>query len=65
MTLLPVDSKLIGLDNIVLTPHVSSQTYESIWYTYRKGVDIVADFFAGKELGRGDMLNPDYIEHVK
>ncbi len=62
---LPVDSKLIGLDNIVLTPHVSSQTYESIWYTYRKGVDIVADFFAGKELGRGDLLNPDYIEHVK
>ena len=54
---LPVNSKLIGLDNIILTPHVSSQTYESIWNTYKKGVDIVADFFAGKELGKGDLLN--------
>lgn len=34
------DSKLIGLDNVILTPHVSSQTYESIWNTYKKGVDI-------------------------
>ena len=57
---LPVDSKLIGLDNIILTPHVSSQTYESIWATYKKGVDIVADFFAGKPLGSADLLNPDY-----
>jgi D-3-phosphoglycerate dehydrogenase len=57
---LPKDSRLIGLDNIILTPHVSSQTSESIWYTYKKGVDIVADFFAGKELDRGDLLNPDY-----
>lgn len=62
---LPADSKLIGLDNIILTPHVSSQTYESIWYTYKKGVDIVADFFAGKELGRGDLLNPDYKNHPR
>ncbi len=54
---LPVKSKLIELDNIILMPHVSSQTYESIWNTYKKGVDIVADFFAGKELGRGDLLN--------
>ena len=57
---LPADSKLIGLDNIILTPHVSSQTYESIWATYKKGVDIVADFFAGKTLDRSDLLNPDY-----
>ncbi len=54
---LPEDSKLIGLDNIILTPHVSSQTYESIWNTYKKGVDIVADFFEGKKLGYGDLLN--------
>lgn len=59
----PLDknSPLIGLDNIILTPHVSSQTYESLWATYKKGVDIVADFFAGKELDRGDLLNPDYV----
>ena len=62
---LPVDSKLIGLDNIILTPHVSSQTCESLWYTYQKAVDIMADFFAGKELGRGDLLNPDYRNFVR
>lgn len=62
---LPADSKLIGLDNIILTPHVSSQTYESIWATYKKGVDIVADFFVGKPLGRGDLLNPDYAQNER
>ena len=62
---LPADSKLIGLDNIILTPHVSSQTYESIWATYKKGVDIVADFFAGKPLGRGDLLNPEYADYPR
>ena len=62
---LPADSKLIGLDNIILTPHVSSQTYESIWATYKKGVDIVADFFEGKSLDRSDLLNPDYCQHPR
>lgn len=62
---LPTDSKLIGLDNIILTPHVSSQTCESIWATYKKGIDIVADFFAGKELDRSDLLNPDYATHER
>ena len=28
---LSADSPLIGLDNIILTPHVSSQTVESLW----------------------------------
>ena len=62
---LPADSKLIGLDNIIRTPHVSSQTYESIWATYKKGVDIVADFFEGKSLDRSDLLNPDYCQHPR
>ena len=62
---LPTNSKLLELDNIILTPHLSSQTYESLWYTYQKGVDLVADFFAGKELSRSDLLNPDYIHHER
>lgn len=57
---LPADSKLIRLDNIILTPHVSSQTYESLWYTYKKAIDIMADFFDGKTLDPSDLLNPDY-----
>jgi len=62
---LPKESKLTELDNIILTPHVSSQTYESLWYTYKKAIDIVADFFAGKELGKADLLNPDYINNKR
>lgn len=57
---LPADSRLTELDNIILTPHVSSQTYESIWNTYKKAVDIAADFFEGKALEPADLLNPDY-----
>lgn len=62
---LPKDSKLIGLDNIILTPHVASQTYESLWNTYKKAIDIVSDFFAGKTLDRSDLLNPDYVNFKK
>ena len=58
---LPAYSKLLALNNIILTPHVASQTYESLWNIYKKAIDIMADFFDGKELGRGDLLNPDYI----
>lgn len=62
---LPADSPLIGLDNIILTPHVSSQTYESLWNTYTKGIDLAADFFAGKQLSPSDLLNPDYQQHPR
>ena len=55
----PKESKLIGLDNIILTPHVASQTVESLWAMYQKAIDIAADFFAGKELSRLDFLNPE------
>lgn len=58
---LPKDSRLMELDNLILTPHVSSQTYEALWGTYKKAIDIAADFFDGKELGKGDLLNPDYM----
>ncbi len=61
----PAGEKLIGLDNIILTPHVSSQTYESLFNVYKKAIDIMDDFFAGRELGRGDLLNPDYRENER
>lgn len=57
---LPASSRLIGLDNIILTPHVSSQTVESLWAIYKKAIDIASDFFEGKPLSRADLLNPEY-----
>lgn len=57
---LPVDSPLFTLNNAILTPHVSSQTVESLWAIYKMAIDICADFFAGK--GSPHILNPDYAE---
>ncbi|MDL2273092.1 phosphoglycerate dehydrogenase [Oscillospiraceae bacterium OttesenSCG-928-G22] len=54
----PGNSKLSTLDNIILTPHVSSMTYESLWRTYEMAIDIAADFCEGKESPH--ILNPDY-----
>jgi phosphoglycerate dehydrogenase-like enzyme len=55
---LPGDSPLIGLENIVLSPHVSSQTQESLGRIYRMAIDIASDFAAGKESRH--ILNPEY-----
>lgn len=55
---LPLDSPLHTLDNMLITPHVSSQTMESLWNIYKTAIDIAADFFAGKDSGH--ILNPDY-----
>lgn len=58
---LPVDSPLLSLENAVLTPHVSSQTLQSLWNIYKMAIDISADFFAGK--GSVHILNQDYADH--
>ena len=59
---LPLNSALLKLDNIVLTPHVSSQTVESLWRVYKMAIDIAADFFSGKDSPH--ILNPGYKEFV-
>ena len=56
---LSTDSPLIGLDNVILTPHVSAQTTDALWSMYKKAIDIAADFLSGKDIGR-DLLNKDY-----
>lgn len=58
---LPKTSKLTELDNIILTPHVASQTVESLWNTYKKAIDIAADFFEGRTIDKADLLNPEYV----
>lgn len=55
---LPTDCPLLTLDNCVCTPHVSSQTVESLWNIYKMAIDIAADFFEGKESPH--ILNKDY-----
>jgi D-3-phosphoglycerate dehydrogenase len=55
---LPSDSPLLKLDNIILTPHISSQTVESLWRIYQMAIDIASDFFKGRDSPH--ILNPDY-----
>jgi phosphoglycerate dehydrogenase-like enzyme len=55
---LPLSSPLLSLENIVMTPHVSSQTHESLWRIYELAIDIASDFFAGREPKH--LLNPEY-----
>lgn len=60
---LPLTSPLLKLDNIILTPHVSSQTIESLWRIYSMAIDIASDFFEGKKVKH--ILNPDYNQQEK
>lgn len=57
---LSADSPLKTLDNVILTPHNSSQTVESLWNIYKMAIDISADFFEGKLSPH--ILNPDFAE---
>lgn len=57
---LPMDSPLRELDNILLTPHNSSQTEEALWNIYKMAIDIAADFF--EEKLSAHILNPDFAE---
>ena len=59
---LPVDCPLLTLENAIITPHVSSQTVESLWNIYKMAIDISADFFAGKDSPH--ILNRDYADQV-
>jgi phosphoglycerate dehydrogenase-like enzyme len=55
---LPVSSSLVGLDNIVLAPHASSQTTQSLWRIYQMAIDIARDFAGGRDSPH--ILNPAY-----
>lgn len=57
---LPMDSPLRELDNILLTPHNSSQTEEALWNIYKMAIDIAADFFEKKLSAH--ILNSDFAE---
>lgn len=58
---LSMKSPLMKLDNMILTPHVSSQTMESNWNIYKMAIDICADFFFKKQSKH--ILNPDYLKN--
>ena len=52
------DHPLVGLDNVVLTPHIASYTHKSLWGIYKMALDTAADFFDGKPCP--NILNRDF-----
>lgn len=46
---LPLDSEYLKLDNIIYSPHVASQTVESLWNIYKTAIDIAHVYFTGEE----------------
>ena len=45
---LPLDSPLRAFDNVILTPHVSANSEESVADLYRSGVEITIDVYHGR-----------------
>lgn len=46
---LPIGSALLGMENVVLTPHIASSTKEAIEKTYREGVVNILDYLKGRK----------------
>ncbi|MGD9049876.1 MAG: C-terminal binding protein [Anaerolineae bacterium] len=44
---LPLDSPLLGFDNVILTPHVGANSEESVADLYRTGVQVTLDVYQG------------------
>lgn len=60
---LPASSRLLELDNIILTPHAASQTEESLWNIYKTVVDIAYDFERTGDSKH--ILNPEFRNYLK
>jgi phosphoglycerate dehydrogenase-like enzyme len=58
----PVDSPLLGLDNVVLTPHCAEFDHASVVATMTRAIDNVLHFFCGEPLTcPEDFLNPEVL----
>lgn len=55
------DSPLLRMDNVFLTPHVASSTYESFTEAGLRACENAIAFMEGKELV--SLINPGYKEH--
>ena len=59
---LPVDSPLLGLDNIILTPHCASNTRQAYQSIMACCLDNIIAFKTGQ--GRSNILNPAYKDYL-
>lgn len=53
---------MVGLDNVVLTPHIASYTHKSLWSIYKMALDTAANFFSGKTCT--NIVNKDFVDGI-
>ncbi len=63
---LPVDSPLLRLPNVVMTPHVAGSSEWSVGSMTRRAVESILDVLRGEDPGGGLVLNPEVLkgEHI-
>lgn len=54
-----VNHPLLHRENVMITSHASSQTYESLWRIYQLAIEIADDVCTGK--GSRHVLNPEVV----
>ena len=55
-----VNHPLLHRENVMITSHASSQTYESLWRIYQLAIEIADDICTGK--GSRHVLNPEVFD---
>lgn len=58
---LPIDHPLLGLDNVVLTPHVGGSTEDALTAVALRAVDNALSFLAGDPPDPALCVNPDVL----
>lgn len=56
-------SRLLQAENVILTPHSSTGTYQCFHTVLKIAAHSIADFYQGKEPFH--LLNPDYVKNAK
>lgn len=59
----PMGHQFAGMDNVILTPHVASATFEAYSVMMYRGIESIRCHMEGKPIP--GLLNPDYIHHQK
>ena len=57
------DNPLYDMENVILTPHSSTGTYQCFHTVLKIAAHSIADFYQGKEPFH--LLNPDYVKNAK
>ena len=55
--------QFVGLENVVLTPHVASATFEAFRSMMDRAMEVIECYRAGKPIP--GLLTPDYVNYIK